>query len=320
MTIFYAPRVWEVGTITGAGPYNVPGAAYTGPYQTFAASGIASGATVWVNIQDTETNSWELSLFTYTAGSPGILTRLQFGWSSTGAAITFAGNSCNIAIDIPPPGVESAGAASAGLIPALGPSGVIDASVLGQVPGAPYYIPGMWYDNASAGGVAFSARTSTYVYSPIYVAADHTFTGLATYCMTAPTAAFTMRLGVYLDNGAGAPGELAIDAGNVSVSAAGPYALTGLSFLLPRGYNWLCLGTPSTLNSGAMIGISQSAQGSDITCLTGKTTPFEYRQSGYYLENLAAGGYAGGALPATAPTPNVSTYGNAGSYAGALLA
>jgi hypothetical protein len=128
MTVAYKARVWEVGTITGAGPYNLPNTANSGAWRTVAGSGLTSGQNAIFCLQDTITNAWELSLFTYTSGSPGTLTRVQFLESSTGSAITFAGNSTNITLEIPSPIVASAGTTSSGLVPALNTSGVLDSS------------------------------------------------------------------------------------------------------------------------------------------------------------------------------------------------
>jgi hypothetical protein len=132
MTVAYKARVWEVGTITGAGPYNLPNAANSGAWRTVAGSGLSSGQNAIFCLQDTVTNAWELSLFTYTSGSPGTLTRVQFLESSTGSAITFAGNSTNITLEIPSPVTASAGTASSGLVPALNTSGVLDSSFGGS--------------------------------------------------------------------------------------------------------------------------------------------------------------------------------------------
>jgi hypothetical protein len=69
-------------------------------------------------------------MFTYTSGSPGTLTRVQFLESSSGSAITFAGNTCNITLEIPSPQVTAGTSASSGGVIALGPSGLIDYSAL----------------------------------------------------------------------------------------------------------------------------------------------------------------------------------------------
>jgi hypothetical protein len=81
-------------------------------------------------IADRTNYAWELSLWTYTAGSPGTLARVQLLDSSTGSAITFAGNVCDITIEIPPPALVSSGTTSAGLLAALGAAGQFDPSVI----------------------------------------------------------------------------------------------------------------------------------------------------------------------------------------------
>ena len=124
MAVVYAPRVWETGTLTGSSPFNLPNVAASGGYKTFANS-FTTGATICVCILDNVSFAWELSLYTYTSGSPGTLTRVTLLASSTGSAITFSGNNCSFTCEIPAPVVSGAGSSSSGLIPALNTSGFI---------------------------------------------------------------------------------------------------------------------------------------------------------------------------------------------------
>ena len=112
-TVIYKARTGETGVMstTGAGPYTVPNMVLGNGYRTLATGYAAySSCPVVVLIEDTVTYAWELMLATYTAGSPGTLTRFMTLDSSatngnTPVAVTFGANPVNITIEQPPQGV-----------------------------------------------------------------------------------------------------------------------------------------------------------------------------------------------------------------------
>lgn len=126
MSVQYADRIWEIGTVTGTGTLNLPGVAQTG-CRTFNGN-ITSGNTVAYCIYDTVAYAWETGFGTFTSGSPSTLSRGLYQ-SSTGSLVNFAGNSCNITLAVLSPITVSAGSGSAGLVPVLNASGLIDQSM-----------------------------------------------------------------------------------------------------------------------------------------------------------------------------------------------
>lgn len=126
----YKARVWETAAVTGTSTVSLTGAAQPG-YRAFS-SCVPSGSLVAYCIYDATAQAWETGIgtFTITTAPAGTLTR-GLSESSTGSLISFAGNSCDVTLDMISPVQVSAGAASAGLIPALNAAGQLDSSMGG---------------------------------------------------------------------------------------------------------------------------------------------------------------------------------------------
>ena len=106
-TPIYKARTGETGVLStsGLGPYTLPNVALGNGIRTLAIGYAAySSCPVVVCIEDTVTYDWELMVAIYSVAA-GTLTRTQTIDSSTGSAITFGANPCNITIEDPPAGV-----------------------------------------------------------------------------------------------------------------------------------------------------------------------------------------------------------------------
>lgn len=130
-TTQFKARVWERAVVSGTGSVSLNGTAQAGPFRNFAAA-ITSGNQVVYSIQDSVANAWEMGVGTFTVGaSPAsTLTRAPLESSNGGSLVNFAGNTCDITVEIGSPSQTSAGAASAGVIPALNPNGQIDQTMI----------------------------------------------------------------------------------------------------------------------------------------------------------------------------------------------
>lgn len=308
---FYAARVWETGTLTATAtvitlPNTAASISGDAAYQTFASAAPPTGSPVVATVAATTTGgAWEQSVWTYTSGSPGTLTRLTFLSSSTGAAINWSGVAASIMLDVPPPIVASAGAASAGLVPALGATGVLDASVVPpSSPGAPYgyAVPGLpfiindtfWrgqenYTFASGTLIRF-AMAWKYPFTPTYIGVLPD-TGVA---------GAICRLGVYSLLTTGEAGTLLYDSGDLAPTSAttpafGPTVFSGT--LAPGTYIFDILIGATAPN----LFIEQAASNSPAV----SPAAFYGGISGLYYQYpvLVAlqTGVAYGAMPTTAP-------------------
>jgi len=128
----YASWVSETGKLTGTDPtYSLPNTATPATGNQFLRT-IAAGFPAAAEVVLTISNSMgaETSLWSYTPGSPGTITRVQLFESTTGAVINWANQTATIECSLPAPIQTSAGAASAGKLPALGSTGLLDSSVI----------------------------------------------------------------------------------------------------------------------------------------------------------------------------------------------
>ncbi len=166
-TPFYASRVWETGTLTATSTViTLPNTAAVisgdAAYRTFSTAAPPSGALVCAMIAATTTGgSWEQSMWTYTSGSPGTLTRVALIDSSTGATINWSGVPASIMLDMPPPSVASSGTASAGFPLALDANGVVDPSCLSTT------ILDVSNGPNAGGNTLFSLSTKAFVTVPL---------------------------------------------------------------------------------------------------------------------------------------------------------
>ena len=126
MSATFKARVWELITVTGTGSITLGGVVQSGGYQSFGTA-FPANATVTYCINDPIAGTWETGIGTYTT-STKVLTRGVLESSNANALVSFAGNTCNVTVDIVSPTTVSSGGASSGLIPALGASGTLDQS------------------------------------------------------------------------------------------------------------------------------------------------------------------------------------------------
>ena len=111
-----------------------------------------------------------------------------------------------------------------------------------------YYTP---VHIASASG-ATATQNTTY-YSAFYVSETATFDRIACRAATGFSGTATVRLGIY-NNGTNAPTTVVLDAGTVSVTAAGTFEIT-ISQQLTPGWYWLAFNsqTNATTNTFSFI-------------------------------------------------------------------
>jgi hypothetical protein len=163
--IVYKAKVWEVGVLSGSGPFTLPSVAKTG-YRTVSGSGITTNGEFFLDITDNTANVWDISLWSYASG---VITRVQFIDSSTGSPISFTGNSCDIKLISPPATVASNGTASSGLPVVLGLNGLLDSSVIAitggltygdMQPSVNYYVWPTINPSAASGGATKASNTT----------------------------------------------------------------------------------------------------------------------------------------------------------------
>lgn len=273
-------RVWERDTVSGTGTINLGGTAPSGGYRTFAqanaAGQLASGQLVRYCIHDTSTDAWEVGLGTYTSGSPGTLSRtLVFQSTNGNALVSFAGNACDVFI------TENASRADWGMLP---------------------FIAGNWYSAPGSSAGAAISNTDTLSAHPFRWRGPAKPAALAVQCTTAPTAATSFELGIY-DGTNGVPGALLLDAGAVSVSAAGVASITiATPPLIDVSNVFLCVGTPATGNGAQLAALGGGYNNADwlLAESLGSAQGAAMINFGY------SASYGGSALPATFPTPLMS--------------
>jgi hypothetical protein len=172
---------------------------------------------------------------------------------------------------------------------------------------APAFIPGSYYPNYAltqqAGSVATVGQMTAY---PIVIPTAHTFTNIAAFISTAGVAA-TGRVGIYADNGSGAPGALVYDNGVWNMNAAGQInAGGGLTITLQPGLYWLVfVVSAATTPPAPLVDASTRASG-----IFGQTAPAAVAaQSTGFKSNVSTNTgalpAAFGAVTATAQTPIV---------------
>jgi hypothetical protein len=126
-TTVYAARVWEKVTVTGTGSVTCSGTVQQGGYATFASS-IPVGSQVPYYIGDSSASAWEAGMGVYSGTAPGSFTRAPVASSNGGALVSFAGNVCDVVVNLLPPITATNGAQQTGLLPATNPDGFLDES------------------------------------------------------------------------------------------------------------------------------------------------------------------------------------------------
>lgn len=217
MAIVYKSRVWEQTPVTGTGAVTLSSTSPTG-YQSFA-SAFTTGSEVAYVIVDPTTGAWETGVGTYTTGS---LSRGVRESSNANALVSFAGNSCNVYVDIVAPKAAGGTTSQAGSPVALNDQGYVDPSmiysqiVLGTT--APSNTNYLWWNTTNsslnlyngsawvgvtpydiavglAGPVTASQVMARYVIAR-HVTLPASFTGSSFSAGTAPTAAAAFTVAV----------------------------------------------------------------------------------------------------------------------------
>lgn len=207
----------------------------------------------------------------------------------------------------------SAGAASAGAIPALNASGVIDSTMLPATGGITTsgIVTGNWYGMEPGTGLSSLGPDAGYIDFVLLDLQDaaNLYSAIAVNVTTAPTAATTLRLGIF-SSIKGAPGDLIFDAGDITITATGVNSLPLSGCPTLQGKVWGAVGNPSTLNGMQITGYGQYGNTIYYKDL-GALSPFQNSNNTIgYLQS-----WTFGALPATAAAGQR----NASSIAGCQL-
>lgn len=261
MAITFEPWVSETGTLTGTDPtYTVPNTATTGSGNQFLrtiGAAFTSATDIVLSIASASPNQAEMSVWSFTpgtGGAAGTITRTQLIKSSTGSAINWSGVACTIECTEPLPTQTSAGAASAGLLTALGASGVLDSSLVPAstaVEGYPYPT-GSFLTPAANNVTNYTPDASKLFFVWIPLKVTQPVTGMTIESWAAPSASISLRGGLYLPNASanGAPGSLIIDAGDFTFSTnTDPVWNFATAQSLDVPGVWAAVGTPSNLQS-----------------------------------------------------------------------
>ena len=100
MTLRIENRVRETIAVTGTGAVTL-GALVPAGYRGFAAiRNIVNGDTFPYTINDATASAWEIGLGTYATGTPNTFSRAVQDSSNSGSLVSFAGNSCDVFLDV----------------------------------------------------------------------------------------------------------------------------------------------------------------------------------------------------------------------------
>lgn len=274
-------RVWERDTVSGTGTISLGGSAASGGYRTFAqantAGQLASPAIVRYCVHDTSTDAWEVGLGTYTAGSPGTLSRtLVFQSTNGNALVSFAGNACDVFI------TENASRVDWGMLP---------------------FVAGNWYSAPGSSAGAAVSSTDTLTAHPFRWRGPAKPAALAIQCTTAPTATTAFEVGIY-DGTGGVPGALLLDAGAASIASTfSAPGIVSVSIATPPLIDvanvFLAVGTPATGNGAQLAALGAGYNNADwlMAESLGSSQGAATINFGYEAS------YGGSTLPATFPTP-----------------
>lgn len=120
----FAANVSQSVVVTGTGTITLGTTPTNNTSQTFATA-FPSGATITYAIKDSVAGAWEVGIGVFSGGT---LTRTAKESSNGGALVPFAGNACTVSVVIASPVVQGGNATDSGLVPALNPSGILDAT------------------------------------------------------------------------------------------------------------------------------------------------------------------------------------------------
>jgi hypothetical protein len=117
------------------------------------------------------------------------------------------------------------------------------AAVEPLIPGFMDYLAGGYYGPLAVGNAGSSAAPAvgTAHLTPIFISQEQAFDRIACWLVTDAAATGRTRLGIYADNGLGAPGALVVDGGQVATDAGAP-AIKEVTIdeTLDPGWYWLC--------------------------------------------------------------------------------
>jgi len=131
----------------------------------------------------------------------------------------------------------------------------------------PGYLTGNYYqpDISLLNVQTANAATGSLFFTPFVPKDNHTFTGVAVYNKGTADSGKKCRLGIYEDDGTGQPGDLLLDAGELTFTGtAGLFVITISQALTADTLYWLASTTDSTISFSCLylgddIGVTGSA-------------------------------------------------------------
>ena len=304
MAIIEHDWVWETATVSGTGSVTLPG--------TPAQTGARTFVSVYANndqcpyvIADNTTGASESGIGTITvSGTVATLARtVVIESTNSNNLVDFAGNACGVFVTKAPGVQTSAGAADAGKVPILGSNGVLDSSLVpaSGVP-TPGIISGNWYGLPAGQATVAPGPDAGYIDFALLDLLDlaNVYSNIGVTCATAPSAATTLRLGLYTSVN-GAPASLIFDAGNISITATGTNSLSLSGCPAISGPIWGAIGCTTT-NGISLNGYSQYNT-TGLVKLLGAVSPLSNSDN---LVGWLQSGYTGGALPASISPSSLS--------------
>lgn len=99
MAFSLSDRVKQQVVITGTGPVTLPNTPLPG-FQTFP-SVLNNGDTTWYAFVDNIANTWEVGVGTWTSAGTSLARTTPLESSNGGALVNFAGNTCDVFMDVP---------------------------------------------------------------------------------------------------------------------------------------------------------------------------------------------------------------------------
>ena len=157
------------------------------------------------------------------------------------------------------------------------------------------YVPEQWTASSHSNTPTLNAISA----GAFWLAGNATITGLGTKTPSQTAGAY-MRLGIYLDNGSGFPGQLLVDAGQINGDSGADQELTFPGIPL-QGGQWLWLAACAQGVTQSYRVINQNVQSGPVPLLAGN---FDNSGSAGYLTTAST--YAAGLptpFPAASPNP-----------------
>ncbi len=169
-------------------------------------------------------------------------------------------------------------------------------TLTGSLQASSLYVPSQWTGASHSNTPTLNAISV----AAFWLAGDSTITGLGTKTPSTTVGAY-MRLGIYLDNGSGLPGQLLVDAGQINGDSGVDQELTFTGIPL-QGGQWLWLAACAQGVTQSYRVLNQNTQSGPVPLLAGN---FDNAGAAGYVTTAAT--YSSGLpTPFPAASPNAT--------------